>query len=145
MAEISIRQFANLLSTIAAQVSHEEKQAKMHAAEAMVKTAKEMVGSEGNGWPPLAESTIAEKERLGYTGHVSATDPLLRTGEYRDSFSVTEGPPTQFGTTDENAAVHEFGNAHEPPRPVVGPATLKHSHEVGETFAKWFRNRLLRG
>jgi phage gpG-like protein len=31
-------------------------------------------------WPPLAESTVAEKERLGFP-----SDPLVRTGNLRDS------------------------------------------------------------
>lgn len=54
--------------------------------------AAELIGHELPQWPPLADSTIKEKERLGYTGHVSATDPLLRTGENRDSIGFEVDP-----------------------------------------------------
>lgn len=40
----------------------------------------------GENWPPLAASTIAEKQRLGFP-----LDPLIRTGQMRNSFT------SQFG------------------------------------------------
>ena len=56
-----------------------EKNARIVAAE-----AAEYVGHELPEWPPLAQATVDEKTDLGYVGHVSATDPGLRTGEMRE-------------------------------------------------------------
>lgn len=45
--------------------------------------AFEMIGRENTFWEPLAKSTVREKKRLGYTGRISQTDPLFRTGKMR--------------------------------------------------------------
>jgi hypothetical protein len=39
------------------------------------------IGKEHEMWPPLAESTIRDKQRHGFP----TPKPLLRTGEMRDS------------------------------------------------------------
>ena len=88
--------------------------------EAASHIAKDLIGQEFPGWPPLAPSTIAEKTRLGYVGQVSATDPLLRTGSLRDSitFEVEELAVT-VGSPEPVAAYQEFGTSRGiPPRPV---------------------------
>lgn len=54
--------------------------------------AAELIGHEIPQWPKLAEATIEEKEKLGYVGHVSSTDPLLRTGLNRESIQVEVDP-----------------------------------------------------
>jgi hypothetical protein len=64
--------------------------------------AAELIGHEIPEWAPLAESTIAEKERLGYVGHVSPTDPLLRTGANRDSIAVEVDPIALEEATGSN-------------------------------------------
>ena len=59
-----------------------------HVMDGAAQEAKDFIGHELAEWKPLAPSTIAEKERLGFTGQVSATDPLLRTGDMRDSIEA---------------------------------------------------------
>jgi HK97 gp10 family phage protein len=87
--------------------------------------AAEMIGHELPQWPPLAQSTVAEKQQLGYVGHVSATDPLLRTGELRDSIRFeVEGLTVTVGSHEKIAAYHEFGTPRMPPRPFLAPAML---------------------
>jgi phage gpG-like protein len=94
--------------------------------------AAEFIGHELPEWPPLAARTIAEKEELGFTGHVSATDPLLRTGEMRDSIKVeVEGLEMAVGSHSKIALWQEMGTVGSatggpiPPRPFLGLAGLR--------------------
>lgn len=78
-------------------------------------------------WEPLADSTEAEKARLGYP-----TDaPLLRTGQLRDSIE-TEHSATEaiIGSKKKEAAYQEFGTEHIPPRPFLGPAAYDTREKV---------------
>jgi phage gpG-like protein len=106
--------------------------------------AAEYIGHEMPEWPPLAASTIAEKESLGYTGQVSPTDPLLRTGEMRDSIKVeVEGLEMAVGSTDPVALWQEIGTDGRdgkgaiPPRPFLALAGLRSleyaADKLGET------------
>ena len=93
-------------------------------------TARGLIGHELPIWPPLADSTIAEKTRLGYTGRLSATDPLLRTGGMRDSIdSVSEGLTTVVGSADPKALWQEMGTHKAsgaiPPRPFLATAMVQ--------------------
>ena len=88
--------------------------------------SKQMVGQELPIWPPLAPSTVAEKQKLGYGGQVSATDPLLRTGELRDSIQPVvhlgmEGVVGEVGTDVPYAGDQEHGTSRIPPRPFISP------------------------
>jgi len=103
-------------------------------------TAAEYIGHEMPEWPPLAPSTIKQKERLGYTGRVSGTDPLLRTGEMRDSIKAVVADLTlAVGSTDKVAVFQELGTSRMPPRPFLGLAmsnSLEFAAErLGETAA----------
>ncbi len=90
--------------------------------------AKELIGHEVPGWPPLASSTIEEKERHGYVGRVSATDPLLRTGEMRESIGVEIDPANlalALGSKDKVALYQEMGTSRIPPRPFLRHAMVE--------------------
>ena len=100
--------------------------------------AAEYIGHEMPQWPPLAPSTIEQKQKLGYVGRVSATDPLLRTGEMRDSIKVAvDGLVVVVGSTDKNALYQEIGTSRMPPRPFLALAashSLEYAAErLGET------------
>lgn len=76
----------------------------------------------------LADATQTERERLGYP----ANEPLVRTGELRDSLKVkAEGPVAVVGSELEMMAWHEFGISRTPSRPVLGIATAETSVENG--------------
>jgi hypothetical protein len=69
---------------------------------------------------PLAESTQAERESLGFTPN----DPLLRTGQLRDSITskigeVGNGIRVEVGTTDPKMLFLELGTVHMPSRPAI--------------------------
>lgn len=73
------------------------------------------------GWSPLAASTMIERRILGFTPN----DPLLRTGELRDSYLyAVSGPTVSIGSPLTKAADMENGVPanNVPARPVVGPA-----------------------
>jgi HK97 gp10 family phage protein len=70
-------------------------------------------------WPALADSTEAEKERLGYR----LDAPLLRTGDMQGSIKhETSQFEATIGSDDPTMVYHEFGTSKMPPRPVMGPA-----------------------
>lgn len=76
-------------------------------------------------WAPLAESTLADKQRKGFAelGH---DNPLLRTGDMRDS--ITHHATAQgfiVGSDSEVAGYQEFGTRTIPPRPFLGPAIFE--------------------
>lgn len=99
--------------------------------------AAEYIGHELPQWRPLAASTIAQKERLGFTGHVSATDPLLRTGGMRDSIvSEVSGHEVVVGSDDQKAVWQELGTSRIPPRPFLALAMSNATEYAGEVFGE---------
>jgi hypothetical protein len=99
--------------------------------------SREMIGHERPEWPPLAAKTIAEKTRHGFVGRVSATDPLLETGEMRDSIGFEAiWPQGAFGATDPKSVDHEFGTARIPPRPFIRPVAEEIAVVLAERLAK---------
>jgi hypothetical protein len=91
-------------------------------------------------WAPLAPSTVAEKRRNGYASDGN-DNPLLRTGEMRDSIEHEAGF-RQFtvGSKDEVLVYQEIGTPTIPPRPALAPALYRNVktilHEVGKTIEK---------
>jgi phage gpG-like protein len=76
------------------------------------------IGEEMPSWPPLAESTIRDKERKGY--RVPA--PLLRTGQMRDSIQREVDPidlSVVVGSAEKIALYQEMGTSRIPPRPFL--------------------------
>jgi len=114
--------------------------------EAAAKVAKSFIGSEALGWPELAESTLSDKERLGYpTPH-----PLERTGGLRDSIegvaeSVFGGVHGVVGTDDPNALGHEVGTSREPARPFLGPALMLTEPEIAAALGELAKRVLTPG
>lgn len=119
--------------------------------------ADEYFGREMPMWEPLSQGTlhgfrhpygfwIKGKVELGYTGHISATDPLVRTGATERSIEVAvEGLTQAVGSASKIMLWQEVGTHNSvtggiPPRPVLGPAAigaLPFAHEVfGEIAVK---------
>lgn len=103
--------------------------------------AVEMFGHEMPMWEPLSANTlhgfrhpygfwIKGKMELGYTGHISATDPLLRTGATERSIAVAVVGLTQaVGSPSKIMLYQEMGTHNSltgniPPRPVLAQAAL---------------------
>lgn len=108
-------------------------------AEAIEKDAKSRIGTyqDGGGgfpaWANLAQSTIDDRIRKGFT----PDDPLLRTGELRDSIEhQVSGTEAVIGTPDIVALYQEQGTSTIPPRPFLGPAGFNSPHTLGPVAAR---------
>lgn len=136
---LTFGEFASFLDAAAAR-AHPAMALETHHLMAEVEAhAKDLIGRENPEWPPLAESTIAEKTQLGYTGQVSATDPLLRTGDLRASISSSAemtgiGAEGVVGSDSEIAKFQEIGTSRIPPRPFLGLAMMKAEPHAVEEF-----------
>jgi phage gpG-like protein len=105
-------------------------------AASLVRTnARDAIGNESNGygWAALAESTIADKERKGYT----APAPLLRTGDMRDSIGITMGHRRAWvGSNDDVAVYQELGTNRIPPRSFIAKAAIESEDAIHEITVK---------
>jgi len=111
------------------------------AGEIVAERAKSKLGTYQAGWPPLAASTLAEKERLGYP----IPSPLKRTRQMHDSIgSKPEGKTVRIGAAAP-AQYHEHGTSIMPPRPFMGPAMRESRDPVKAAgvrmLSKAFRGR----
>jgi phage gpG-like protein len=124
---MDVRQFALVMRTLRAEIEAAAIIGLHEAAEIVKDEAKRWIGEEHDIWPPLAESTINEKERLGF----EVPKPLLRTGELRDSIrAAVVGMHAEIGTDHRLGPIHEHGTNHVPPRPFLGPALLTKTPEA---------------
>lgn len=103
------------------------------AVKLIEKTAKKKIGHYQNesgpfqDWAELTDVTKEDRARKGY----SEDEPLLRTGDLRDSIQsevkVLEGI---VGSKDPVATYQEFGTATIPPRPFIGPAAFENKDKI---------------
>ena len=103
------------------------------AARVVQEDAKARIGHYQNeagpfqDWAPLADSTEAEKARLGYP----LDAPLLREGTLRDSIVVESFPHEAIiGSKMKIAGYQEFGTNRIPPRPFLGPAAFANQKKI---------------
>jgi hypothetical protein len=83
------------------------------ACQIVQKKAKSTIGKTHDAWPPLAESTQEDRARKGY----AANEPLLRSGELRDSIEYTvSGTEGCVGSDSPIAVYQELGTSRIPPR-----------------------------
>jgi len=86
-------------------------------------------------WPELAESTKADRAAQGYP----EDEPLLRTGEIRDSIGhvlAMDSMEAQIGSNDDKAVWQELGTQHIPPRSFLGGAAAEKAPEICEIAAR---------
>ncbi len=124
---LSFEQFADMMQRNATESVPGAEAAVLSTVVAVATIAKGLIGHENPEWAPLAPRTIAEKASQGYTGRISATDPLYRTGEMRESIeAVAEGLNGIVGSHDRVALWQEMGTLRPtgsiPPRPFLGLA-----------------------
>lgn len=110
--------------------------------------SKRVIGTYDYAWPQLKPSTQAERVSRGF----SANDPLLRTGDMRDSISHTvvvlgfaEDIVGYVGSNSMIAVYQELGTNKIPPRSFLGGAARAKEHEVAEEIGGGVRQVLLRG
>lgn len=78
-------------------------------------------------WAELAESTKQDRERQGYP----EDEPLLRTGEVRDSVKRLVRDSEGFVGSDNDIAVYEeLGTSKMPPRSTFGSAGVENVEAI---------------
>jgi HK97 gp10 family phage protein len=109
-------------------------------AKKVLKDAKDKIGEyqEAVGpfpaWKQLSEYTMNDKLEKGYVFNEDY-NPLLRTGELRDSYKQkTFMREAQIGSKDPVAKYHEFGTSRMPARPVLGPALYQNEKFIFKTI-----------
>jgi hypothetical protein len=85
-------------------------------------------------WESLADSTVLERDRLGYP----ADEPLLRAGDLQQAITTWPGsgprewmvgiPPGDPNQAAGMAA--ELGTQHEPQRAFLGPAVIEAGQDI---------------
>ena len=134
----SIAEFTRFLSTRRAAVREAEERGLRSAGHLLVSSARSLIGTEDEAWPPLADATVEEKQRLGYVGQVSETDPRLRTGQLRDSIEAKSRVTTpgrgsvDIGSDDPIAEYQEMGTRTIPPRPFLSTAVFRDGQKAAE-------------
>ena len=99
--------------------------------------AKGFIGEYQQGWAPLAAATLTDKAAKGF----GVPDPLLRSGELRDSLSgqaeeMLDGVHGVVGSTSPNMIFSEMGTKNEPPRPVLSPALIQSEPEIATALGE---------
>lgn len=92
-------------------------------------------------WEELAPTTKADRQAKGF----SQNEPLLRTGELRDSigYTVTDDTAT-IGATAPHAAFHELGTDSEPQRSFLGSAAYRKGDEVSQEIGATIITHIIR-
>lgn len=100
----------------------------LHEATAIVqKEAKRVIGTYDYGWVPLAQATVDDRVRQGYT----PDDPLERTGELRESILRTViGHEGFVGSDNMKAVWQELGTKTIPPRSFLAGAAKHKMEEI---------------
>jgi phage gpG-like protein len=94
----------------------------MHQAARIVEQeAKRLIGTYDAQpqWPQLTTATQEDRAKHGF----AANEPLLRTGELRDSIEHNSSPTVaHIGSNNMKAVWHEIGTRTVPPRPFLSTA-----------------------
>ena len=144
----SIAEMAAFFTVAAEAQALMERRALSKAAGVVQRHAKRKIGKyqpqagEFVGWAELAESTKSDRERKGF----SEDDPLLRTGELRESIQVamsTDGTEAQIGSNSDIAVYQELGTVKMPPRSFLGSAMVEKLDEVKEIISGSVKAALL--
>ncbi len=132
---LKIGELALFLESRAVAARHGLLEVTHHLMDDVATDAKALIGHEIDRWPPLADRTVAEKQRLGYVGQISPTDPLLRTGDMRESIKpdaelTAYGVEGVVGSGSKIALYQEMGTSRIPPRPFLAEAMAHIEHKA---------------
>lgn len=125
--------FAQYLMAVAARLPAAQHEGLERAAQCVETEAKSLIGAYQQAagpfeaWRELSDATRAERVRLGYP----ADEPLLRTGDLRDSIShVVRGNEASIGSNNPIAVYQEIGTSRIPQRSFLGISLIHRSRDV---------------
>lgn len=82
-------------------------------------------------WQELADATKADRVAQGF----KENDPLLRTGDMRDSIGhVVSGHEAAVGSDSDIAVFQEMGTSKIPPRSFLGGAAFRKAEDVAKVL-----------
>jgi phage gpG-like protein len=88
-----------------------------------------------DAWPELADSTKADRVAKGF----SENDPLLRSGELRESIKAAHNRTEAIVGSDSDVALYqELGTNRIPARPFLGPAVLHNEDFIKRVLGRAF-------
>ncbi len=139
-----VRELDMKLRLMVARLRTDLPEAMQRIAEGTAKVAQSYIGHERPEWPPLAASTVREKERLGWTGRVSGTDPLLGSGAMRRSIRGEGDALIATVRVARPARWQEMGtkNKHVPARPFLRPALRETAPEALKLLRETFETTI---
>jgi phage gpG-like protein len=137
MREFDLASFAAFCS-VGGELMHDIEIAKKTAihvmAQMITEEAKRVLGTYQYDWPQLAESTQADRAQAGF----AANEPLLRTGELRDSigYTVISDHEAQIGSNLDIAVFQELGTRTIPPRSFLAAAAAHKGEDAAKLAGK---------
>lgn len=135
MKELTLEEFAALLVALPLEIEHANKHALERVAKLVKKDAKQVLGTYEYGWPQLAESTQKQRERQGFP----ANEPLLRTGEMRDSIQYSyDHREARVGSNSDIAVYQELGTSKIPPRSFLKETLVRKMPEIEKIIGRNF-------
>lgn len=137
----SLEEFSKFINKVSKSYDAYQKAALIQMGEELEKDAKGRIGhlQQGgfamDGWDPLAESTIRDKEKKGYDFN-SDHNPLYRTGELRDSIeNRVLGHVLEVGSKSEIMLYQDQGTKHIPARSVFALTFYKSKKYIEKTLS----------
>jgi Bacteriophage HK97-gp10, putative tail-component len=143
MREFNLETFAAFCA-VGGELVHDIDVAKKTAIHAMAQMiadeAKRVLGTYDYDWPQLATSTQADRVQAGF----AANEPLLRTGELRDSieYTVTSDHEAEVGSNLDIAVYQELGTATIPPRSFLAQAGAHQGEDAAKVAGKIIANAI---
>ena len=130
---MDLGQFIAKVAGMSMAIEHETHKALERAAKVVEAEAKREIGHYQSAagpfaaWAELADSTKADRVAQGFTEN----DPLLRTGDLRDSITHAVGHhEAVIGSNSDVAVYQELGTRRIPPRSFLGGAMVRKSDTV---------------
>lgn len=139
----SLSDFARHLQKITRNYDNKENKALNIVGKHIKKESQAAIGHLQSGagpfktWKELAESTKQDKELKGYV-YNSDYNPLLRTGELRDSIDYKVGKGfVSIGSNSEIMIYQELGTIYIPPRSVLGMTMYKNKFKISKSLKEF--------
>lgn len=127
---LTVPQFVLAMARVVATLPVARHHALEHAAVIVETEAKRVIGTYDARpeWPDLADTTKEDRVRQGYPEN----EPLLRTGEMRDSIehTVVSSHEAQVGSNNDKAVWQELGTRTIPPRSFLKSSVVRKVKEI---------------
>lgn len=128
MKKFDLQEFSIYLSKLAVKYESYETKAAEFSLNILEKESQDKIGHLNSGggefkdWAPLAESTLADKQRKGYIFNADG-NPLYREGDLKKSIKSSYHPNLRkgyLGSTSIIGLYQEIGTNRIPPRSFIG-------------------------